>query len=106
MFLTLVNLATKAKADRIVVLCKSIASGHGRMQIRPRLGEKVEFVDFDPWIQRVVLYKEDKKVRSVRTHQIQTIPRLLYTNDVHSRDLSLRRKIRGETKAPSRQKKE
>ena len=30
MFLTCANLAKKAKADRVVVLCKSLATGHGR----------------------------------------------------------------------------
>jgi len=75
----------KSKADRVVVLCTSVATGHGRMKIRPRLADKLEFVDLDPTIQRPVLYKEDRKVRSVRDHQLRTIPRLLFTNNVHSK---------------------
>jgi len=81
----------KAKADRIVVICKSVATGHGRMKIRQRLGDKLEFVELDPLIQRPVLYKEDRKVRSVRDHQLRVIPRLLYTNQVHSKYHSIHR---------------
>jgi len=83
------SLLAKSKADRIVVLCKSVATGHGRMKIRQRLGDKLEFVDLDPMIQRPVLYKEERKVRSVRDHQLSAIPRLLYTNQVHSKDHSI-----------------
>ena len=32
--LTTLNLAKKTKADRLVVLCKSVASGHGRVKAR------------------------------------------------------------------------
>lgn len=85
MFTTIVNLGSKSKAERIVVMCKSVATGHGRMMIRSRLGDKLEFVEFDPQIQRPALYKEEKKIRSVRNHQIEMIPRLLYTNVVHNK---------------------
>ena len=34
------SLAKKAKADRLVVLCKSVVTGHGRMKARPRLATK------------------------------------------------------------------
>ena len=56
------TLAKKAKADRLVVLCKSVATGHGRMKARPRLADKLEFIDWDPSIKQAVLYKEEKKV--------------------------------------------
>jgi len=77
--------AKKAKADRIVVACKSVVSGHMRMKARQRLGEKLEFIDIDPIIRRESLYREDKKVRSIREHQIKKIPRLLYTNQIDSK---------------------
>ncbi len=32
-----------------------------------------------------VLYREESKVRSIRDHQIERIPRLLYSNDVQSK---------------------
>jgi len=90
MFLTVVSLAKKTKADRIVVLCKSAAgTGFGRHKGRQRLGEKLEFLDWDPTINQVVLFKEEKKVRSIRDKDIQLIPRLRKSNIIHSRWPSL-----------------
>jgi hypothetical protein len=78
--------AKKAKADRIVVLCKSLAgTGHTRMKARHRLADKIEYVDIDPVVNQEVLYREERKVRSIRDHQIERIPRLLYSNAVHSK---------------------
>jgi len=77
--------AKKAKADRIVVLCRSVVSGHGRLKARQRLADKLEFIDIDPIVEREVVYKEEKKVRSIREHQIKIIPRLLYSNQVDSK---------------------
>jgi hypothetical protein len=78
--------AKKAKADRIVVLCKSLAgTGHGRMKARHRLADKIEYVDIDPIVNREVLYREERKVRSIRDHQIERVPRLVYSNAVHSK---------------------
>jgi len=82
---TAVQCAKKSKADRIVVLCRSIVSGHGRMKARSRLGEKLEFVDLDPIVGQAVLYKEDKKVRSIREHQIEKVPRITYSNVIDSK---------------------
>jgi hypothetical protein len=82
---TAVQFAKKAKADRVVVLCKSIVSGHGRMKARGRLGEKLEFIDLDPIVGQAVLYKEEKKIRSIRDHQIAAVPRLQYTNQIDSK---------------------
>ena len=83
--LSSVSYAKKAKADRMVVICKSVVSGHMRMKARPRLSEKLEFIDIDPVVRQVVLYREDKKVRSIRDHQIAKIPRLIYTNQIDSK---------------------
>jgi hypothetical protein len=33
---------------------------------RPRLGDKLEFLAFDPVVQQEVLYKEQKKIRSIQ----------------------------------------
>jgi len=77
--------AKKSKADRIVVLCRSVVSGHGRMKARSRLGDKLEFLDLDPIVGRAVLYKEDKKVRSIRDHQITGVPNLLYRNTIDNK---------------------
>ena len=90
--LSTISLAKKAKADRLVVLCKSVASGHGRQKARQRLGEKLEFLDWDPLIQREVLYREEKKVRSIREKQIAFCPassRLRLTNNIHSKHPTL-----------------
>ena len=83
------TLAKKAKADRLVVLCKSVASGHGRAKARQRLGEKLEFIDWDPLIERQVLYKEDKKVRSIRDKNIVKVTRLRFTNNIHNKEPTL-----------------
>ena len=84
--LTCLLTAKKAKADRVVVLCKSLAgTGHGRLKARHRLADKIEFVDYDPIVAQEVLYREEHKVRSIRDHQIKQIPRLLYSNNIHSK---------------------
>ena len=84
--LSTLSLAKKTKADRLVVLCKSVASGHARPKARQRLGEKLEFIDWDPLIEREVLYREDKKVRSIREKNIAQITRLRLTNNIHNKE--------------------
>ena len=79
------SLAKKAKADRLVVLCKSVVTGHGRMKARPRLADKLEFIDWDPSIKQPVLYKEERKVRSIRDHQIVRVTRLRLSNNIHNK---------------------
>jgi len=83
--LSTICLAKKTKADRLVVLCTSVATGHGRMKARQRLGEKLEFIDWDPLINQEVLYREDKKVKSIRDHNINRITRLVNTNKIHNK---------------------
>jgi len=78
-------LAKKSKADRLVVLCSSVASGHTRMKARTRLGEKLEFIDWDPLLNQEVLYREDKKVKSIRDQNITRITRLKFTNNIHNK---------------------
>jgi len=56
----------KPKADVIVVGTKSVVSGHFRPMRRARLGDKVEFLAFDPWVQKEVIYRETEKIKSVR----------------------------------------
>jgi len=56
----------KPKADVVLVGCRSVVSGHFRSMRRARLGDKVEFLAFDPWIQKEVIYREEKKIKSVR----------------------------------------
>lgn len=58
--------AKKPKAESILVMCESISGTHRVSRIRPRLGDKLEFMAFDPFIRKEVLYKEKKKLRSVR----------------------------------------
>lgn len=89
MFLSLVNLGKKAKADRIVVICKSVATGHGRTKARQRLGDKLEFLDFDPLIKQEVLYREEKKIRSIRDADVEKLTRLRLTNRIHNKWPSL-----------------
>ena len=58
--------AKKPKADVVLMACRSVVSGHFRHMRRARLGDKVEFLAFDPWIQKEVIYREEKKLKSVR----------------------------------------
>ena len=60
------SLSKKPKADVVLVECRSVVSGHFRSMRRARLGDKVEFLAFDPWIQKEVIYREEKKIKSVR----------------------------------------
>ena len=55
--------AKKPKADVIVVGSKSVVSGHFRPMRRARLGDKVEFLAFDPWVQKEVIYRETEKIK-------------------------------------------
>jgi len=89
MFVTCINLAKKAKADRIVVLCKSVATGHSRGKARQRLADKLEFIDWDPTINREVLYREEKKIRSLRENTVEKVARLKYSNRIDNRWPSL-----------------
>ena len=59
-------LAKKPKADVVLVGCKSVVSGHFRPMRRARLGDKVEFLAFDPWVQQEVIYREEEKIKSIR----------------------------------------
>ncbi|KYB29134.1 large ribosomal subunit protein bL33m [Tribolium castaneum] len=64
MFLTRI-LLKKVKSKRVMVQMESVISGHTFNKIRERLGDKLEVVRFDPYIQQESVYKEKKKVRSV-----------------------------------------
>ncbi|XP_013191556.1 large ribosomal subunit protein bL33m [Amyelois transitella] len=66
MFLTNV-LFKKAKSKTIMVLMESVVSGHKFIAIRERLAEKLELLKFDPYIQHESLYKERKKIRSMKS---------------------------------------
>lgn len=55
----------KAKSKDVMVLMESIVSGHQFNLIRERLADKLEVVRFDPYIQRMSIYRERKKIRSM-----------------------------------------
>ncbi|RZF38498.1 hypothetical protein LSTR_LSTR006093 [Laodelphax striatellus] len=65
MFLTNVLLAKKAKAKHILVLMESMVSGHKFLTARERLGDKLELLHYDPFINTTSVYKERKKVKSL-----------------------------------------
>lgn len=56
----------KAKSKFILVLLESIVSKHKVVQKRARLDDKIELWKFDPYIQRFSIYKEIKKVKSLK----------------------------------------
>ena len=59
-------LLAKSKAEHIVVRCRSVATGYPINKIRVRLEDKLEFMAYDPLIQKEVLFKEEKKVTIVQ----------------------------------------
>ncbi|XP_014472037.1 PREDICTED: 39S ribosomal protein L33, mitochondrial [Dinoponera quadriceps] len=64
MFLT--NALLKPKSKNILVAVQSVITGHTRVHVRERLGDKLEFIAFDPHIRCNALYKERKKIRSLK----------------------------------------
>ncbi|XP_053681304.1 39S ribosomal protein L33, mitochondrial [Anopheles nili] len=64
MFLTNI-LLKKAKSKNILVMMESAVSGHQFSMIRERLADKLEVIRFDPFIQRMSLYRERKRLRSL-----------------------------------------
>ena len=63
MKLTLVNLAKKG--NLFMVSVKSTVSGHQMLMFRSKKTEKYEFVRYDPLVNQEVLYKEDKKIKTL-----------------------------------------
>jgi ribosomal protein L33 len=57
----------KGKTDTVLVLCKSIASDFMMQGKRTKLGDKLELLAFDPIVQKTVLFKEAKKVKTLRS---------------------------------------
>lgn len=66
MQLTRLLLAKRPKAKSILVIVESAISGHRVVLSRERIADKLEFIQFDPYIQRESIYKELKKIRSIR----------------------------------------
>ncbi|XP_072753105.1 large ribosomal subunit protein bL33m [Anoplolepis gracilipes] len=64
MFLT--NTLLKTKSKLILVLVESLISGHKLVRIRERLADKLEFIYYDPLVRCKALYKEKKKIRSLK----------------------------------------
>ncbi|XP_018318575.1 39S ribosomal protein L33, mitochondrial-like [Agrilus planipennis] len=65
MFLTNI-LLKRVKSKRIMVQMESVVSGHRYIAIRDRLAEKLEVIKFDPFLQTESLYREKKKIRSMK----------------------------------------
>ncbi|XP_015191277.1 PREDICTED: 39S ribosomal protein L33, mitochondrial [Polistes dominula] len=65
MFLTNI-LFKKAKSKLLLVLTESVVSGHTRHMIRERVADKLEVIKFDPYIQKMAIYKEVKKVHGLK----------------------------------------
>jgi len=55
-----------AKGQYVLVQCHSVATGYQVNKIRARLEDKAEFVTWDPLVQREVLYREHKKLKTVK----------------------------------------
>ncbi|CAD7087664.1 unnamed protein product [Hermetia illucens] len=64
-FLTNV-LLKKVKSKKVMVLMESVVSGHQFNLIRERLADKIEVIRFDPYIQKESIYRERKRIRSMK----------------------------------------
>lgn len=56
----------RARTDEILVKCTSVVSGYVVDRIRPKIEPQLEFMSWDPLVQREVLYRETGKVLTVR----------------------------------------
>ncbi|KAI3388475.1 hypothetical protein SNEBB_002618 [Seison nebaliae] len=65
MFLSLCRHARK-KGRVILVECESYLTGHKIEKLRDRLGDKLEFVQKDPLMNELSLYRETKKIKTIR----------------------------------------
>lgn len=63
MFLTRVLNAIKSKY--LLVEVESTATGFKREMGRERKAEKLEYIDFDPLIRQLVVFKETKKIKGL-----------------------------------------
>lgn len=63
MQLTVANLAKKART--LLVVVKSTASNHYMIMLRDKMADKYEFIRYDPLIERNVIYRETKKLKTV-----------------------------------------
>ena len=57
--------ASKPKSDITLVQIQSTVSEFKKQARRNRLGDKLETMDFDPFVQKRVLFKEVKKVKTL-----------------------------------------
>ncbi|PRD37698.1 UNVERIFIED_CONTAM: mRpL33 [Trichonephila clavipes] len=57
----------RAKSTHILVMMKSVISKHTFPAKRARQGDKLELLKFDPYVQKKVLYRELKKIGSVKS---------------------------------------
>lgn len=60
------NLMAKVKSKFVLVLLESIVSKHKFVQKRARVDDKLELWKFDPYVQKYSIYKEIKKVKSIK----------------------------------------
>ena len=56
----------KKKTDNLLVECRSVITNYQLRRVKPRLSDKLEFMAWDPMVQKKVLFREVKKVISVR----------------------------------------
>lgn len=58
--------ASQGFIKTVMVLMESVVSGHRMVSFRPRqMTSRKELIAFDPLVQREVLYRELKKIRSL-----------------------------------------
>ena len=65
--------ASKPKSDITLVQLQSTVSDFKKQARRNRLGDKLETMDFDPMVQKRVLFKEVKKIKTFDLHEMRII---------------------------------
>ncbi|BHF69669.1 hypothetical protein SprV_0301271500 [Sparganum proliferum] len=59
--------ASQGFVKTVMVMMESVVSGHKLVAFRPRLmTQRKEMIAFDPIVQRNVLYREARKIRTLR----------------------------------------
>ena len=69
--------ASKPKSDITLVQLQSTVSDFKKQARRNRLGDKLETMDFDPMVQKRVLFKEVKKIKTLSVPTKQKYPEWL-----------------------------
>jgi len=55
-----------AKSKFVIVACQSLVTKHRFTTVRPRNGDKVKLLKWDPMLQAMAVYEEVKKIKGAK----------------------------------------